>query len=105
LVLAFREIGNGYESIKKFCHLMNMPEPMTKKNYHALKDKLHYAYVKTARESMQEAANKIREKKLDVYDDSLTMKSLPNLAIPAKFGRKRRIQQPTTTGSRNTTVR
>lgn len=56
-VLAFREIGRGYSSIKDFCKFMNMPPPMDKKSYRKSFTRLYRAYTKASRNSLSNAAS------------------------------------------------
>ena len=60
MVLAFRNIGCGYESINNFALAMNMESPMTRKNYSKLIANLHEAYCEEAKTSMTEAVEEAR---------------------------------------------
>ena len=59
-LVAFREIGRGYEAMNTFTTLLNMPQPMAKTTYNDINVKLHPYYVKTAEESMKAAAEEVR---------------------------------------------
>ena len=58
IILAFREIGKGYSSIKKFCGLMNMPDPMNKSSFNSLNEEIANSYNYIAEASMNNAAKK-----------------------------------------------
>ena len=47
--------------METFCGFMNMPSPMTKKNYHKCIDDKHPLYMKCAANSMKQAADELRE--------------------------------------------
>jgi len=53
-----RNIGQGHASIKKFTTLMNMPSPMTVKNYDLAVSKIHV--VNIAEQTMTEAVKEIK---------------------------------------------
>lgn len=72
LIIAFREMGLGYSSMATFCNIMNMPPPMSRSSFENLQSELHIAYVKTARESMKNAADDIRKGELKQDFDSET---------------------------------
>ena len=55
-LMAFGEIGKGFESMKTFSRLMNMTEPINIKAYSAINDHLLEAYLVAADNSMSEAA-------------------------------------------------
>ena len=55
-VIAFREIGKGYESMKNFCAIMNMPKPMTRCSYDKCIDEIHWAYSHEKEISLQKVA-------------------------------------------------
>ena len=55
-VLAFREIGKGYASIKKFSTLMNMPPAISKLTYNRINELLHLNYTQVANFSSKTAA-------------------------------------------------
>ena len=59
-VYAFRQIGGGYEHLKKLCCYMNMPTPMLKNNYQKLTNKLLVSAKNVAEKSMSDAASKLR---------------------------------------------
>jgi len=59
---AMRNIGQGYSSIVKFTALMNMPPPMTEKNYQKTTKKVTPVTVKVAKETMKEAAAELAKK-------------------------------------------
>lgn len=60
-VVAFREIGKGYESIKKFCGLMNTPPPMSKSTFITINDNIADSYMNAAEKSMKDAAIELKE--------------------------------------------
>ena len=63
VVYAMRSIGQGYSSIVKFTALINMPSPMTEKNYQKTVKKVTSVVVKVAKETMKEAATEEALKK------------------------------------------
>ena len=58
-VIALREIGKGYTSLKTFCGLMNIPPPMTRKTFLELQTNVAQIYM-VAQDAMISAANEIR---------------------------------------------
>jgi hypothetical protein len=69
-IVAFREIGVGYDGIKNFCGVMNMPHPMSKTAFQKLSKTVHINYVNVANESMRQAALEVRKDVLhDAYND------------------------------------
>ena len=60
-VMAFREIGKGFESMKTFSRLMNMAEPINIKTYNAINDHLLEAHLVDADSSMSQAATEVKE--------------------------------------------
>lgn len=72
-IIAFREIGRGYEAIKTFSTILNMPPPMTKTAYKKTLAAMHIAYIKTSNSSMQKAANEIRKNVLQERFDEGTI--------------------------------
>ena len=59
LVMAFREIGKGHESIKTFARCMSM-HSISDTIFRNINNKLFSAYKNSAIESMQNAANKAK---------------------------------------------
>ena len=68
-VMAFREIGKGFENMKTFSRLMNMTEPINMKAYNVINDHLLEAYLVAADNSMSQVATdrseEISEKQKD----------------------------------------
>ena len=64
-VMAFRELGRGHSSLKKFCGIMSMRPPMNKKAYDDIISKLHPAYLTTAQDNMAKAEEELRKSSLD----------------------------------------
>ena len=60
-VLAFREIGRGLEPMKTFNACMNMPRPMTEKNFASINEKLYDAYEDVAEKCLLAAAMEVRK--------------------------------------------
>ena len=56
MVIAFREIGQGYQGIRTFANIMNMPTPLSFPGYQIINNKLHTFYNDAASESMSNAA-------------------------------------------------
>jgi len=67
-VMAFRNLGIGYEGLENFCMQMNMHKPMTRNNYGKVIDSLHDVYLEIAKQSMRNAAEeiKLKEKTTDI---------------------------------------
>ena len=63
---ALRSCGQGHSALERFCGMMNMPQPITKKNYSQLSSKLKDGAKFIAEGSMMvaanEAANDVKEK-------------------------------------------
>ena len=59
-VFAFREIGQGYQSIQDFAINMNMMPPNNLKAYHSINEILHDAYENAAEFSMNNHSHKKR---------------------------------------------
>ena len=57
-----RALGHGHAGIEKFTNLMDMPKPMTKKNYEKMSDKLGEVVKEVAEQSMKDAAQELRTK-------------------------------------------
>lgn len=62
MVLAFREIGRGYNALNTFTRCMNMNRPMTQKNYDNITKSLHESYLKVSEISKKKAAKELFEK-------------------------------------------
>ena len=60
-VVAFCEIGQGYEGLQKFGTLMNMPGSLSKSSYNDINKKLNSEYADSAKESMENAAQEVRD--------------------------------------------
>ena len=50
LILALRNLDIGYEGLTQFMTMMNMEQPVTKKNYAKIVDSLHGAYMEEAKQ-------------------------------------------------------
>ena len=59
-VLAFREIGNGYEALCNFCTIMNMAKPMTVTSYENCLDEIHWAFQEESNLSQKKVALGVR---------------------------------------------
>ncbi|GFU75986.1 uncharacterized protein TNCV_4218821 [Trichonephila clavipes] len=55
-ILAMRCIGQGLESLKTFCAVMSLPNPVEQKSYDAINNKLSRVMKEVAEESMKRAA-------------------------------------------------
>ncbi|GFT30700.1 uncharacterized protein TNCV_758991 [Trichonephila clavipes] len=55
-ILAMRCIGQGLESLKTFCAVMSLPNPVEKKSYDVINNKLSRVMKEVAEESMKRAA-------------------------------------------------
>ena len=60
-IIAFREMGLGYENMKSFCGMMNMPPPMNLNAFVKASTKLHGVYTDTAHESMKQASLEVKK--------------------------------------------
>ena len=72
IIYAMRNIGQGHASIKKFTALMNMPSPMTVKNYDQSVKTMTKVVVEVAEETMADAAHNLKSSKDDVVDTAVT---------------------------------
>ena len=61
-------IGKGYAGLKHFLALMNLPPPMTKKNYLTISKKVHRAVKTVASKCMQGAAKELDTPGVDITD-------------------------------------
>ncbi|GFX51601.1 uncharacterized protein TNCV_5013051 [Trichonephila clavipes] len=55
-ILAIRCIGQGLESLKTFCAVMSLPNPVEQKSYDVINHKLSRVMKEVAEESMKRAA-------------------------------------------------
>ncbi|GFX74305.1 uncharacterized protein TNCV_3452531 [Trichonephila clavipes] len=55
-ILAMRCIGQGLESLKTFCVVMSLPNPVEQKSYDVINNKLSRVMKEVAEESMKRAA-------------------------------------------------
>ena len=55
-VYAFRRLGKGYAGMKTFLTIMNLPPPMTKKNYSKIARTVYKAVKTVAESCMSDAA-------------------------------------------------
>jgi len=62
----------GYSSIEKFATHMNLPRPMTHKNYYNSLKVIEKAVREVTEESMQDAANEIKNGSADVVDTEIS---------------------------------
>ena len=62
MVYTMRSCGQGYAGIEKFTMLMDMPKPMTGKNYNKLVQKFVKVTEEVAKETMEDAVKGIRQK-------------------------------------------
>ena len=65
-----RALEHGHSGIEKFTSLMNRPKPMTQNNYDKVVDKIVDATKLVAEETMNDAANYLREMHADANRDS-----------------------------------
>ena len=59
-VYAFRRLGKGYAGMKTFLTIMNLPLPMTKKNYLKIAGTIHKAVKTVAESCMSDAVKEIK---------------------------------------------
>ena len=71
VVYSMRSCGQGFAGLEKFNFGMNMPKPMTRRNYDKLSCKIKNACKQTAFETMREAASNL-EKDDEVTDTSIS---------------------------------
>ena len=64
-VYGMRSCGRGYTSLEKLTALLNMPRPLTKKNYNIIIKKVTAAVIEVANETMIDAGNEIKSKATD----------------------------------------
>ena len=76
-VLAFREIGNGYEAMCNFCTIMNMPKPMTASSYENCLDEIHWAFQEECNLSQKKVALDVRREaeieEADLFDCTVSI--------------------------------
>ena len=60
-VYAMRRCGVGHNGLQKFCGAMNMPPPVTRKNFSKLSDRLGDAIEKVAKTSTIEASAEVKQ--------------------------------------------
>ena len=76
IIYAMRSIGQGYSSLGKFTTLMDMPSPMTVKNYDRAVQHITEAVVNVAEETMSEAVQELKTLKGkpddEIVDASIT---------------------------------
>ena len=70
IVYSMRSCGQGYAGIENFMTLMNLLPPMARKTYNNLAEKVKDAVRKVAEETMQAAADEIRENALVEDEES-----------------------------------
>ena len=63
MVYAMRNIGQGYTSLEQFSALMNMPKPMTKKNFYAVNKKFLTPVNDVAEQTMLDATQELLDMK------------------------------------------
>ena len=56
-----RSIGLGHSALKRFCGMMNMPQPVAKNNYTKLSNKLKGSAQFITEQSMAAAAREVTE--------------------------------------------
>ena len=64
MIIGFREIGKGYQSIKNFSRFMNL-HCLTATPFRKLNIEISKAYDKTAKESMKRATNEMKDNYAD----------------------------------------
>ena len=57
-----RTLGHGYTGIQTFTNLMNIPIPMTEKNYNRTAKKIGGVVQKVAKDTMKDATKELHEK-------------------------------------------
>ena len=65
-VYATRRCGVGHKGLQKLCGVMNLPPPVTRKNYDNLSNKLGEVVEKVAKTSMIEAAADLKQQEGEV---------------------------------------
>ena len=59
IIYSMRSIGQGYAGLEKFTTTMNLPSPVTKKNYNASVNVITKAVTEVAKKTMHDAAKEI----------------------------------------------
>ena len=59
-VYAARTVGQGYSGLEKLCGMLNLPRPMTLKNFDVISRILGESAKETAKASMISAVNNLR---------------------------------------------
>lgn len=72
VIYSMRMIGQGYSSLEKFAIHMNLPRPMTHKNYDNSVKVIEKVVREVAEESMQDAADEIKKGSTDVVDTDIS---------------------------------
>ena len=60
-VMAFREIGRGHKAMETFSTVMNMPLPMTSRNFNEINNKLLPVYKECAESNQKMAAEEVHD--------------------------------------------
>ena len=71
VVYAMRECGLGHSGLETFVSLMDMPKPMTARNYDKIVDKLTVAVKEVAEGTMRDACNELRELQNSPFDEKM----------------------------------
>ena len=66
-----RECGLGHSGLETFVSLMDMPKPMTARNYDKIVDKLTVAVKEVAEGTMRDACNELRELQNSPFDEKI----------------------------------
>ena len=72
-VYAMRNCGVGHTGLEKFCGLMNMPQPMTRKNMDVISNKVRDSAEKVAKASMLTAALDLKSGEEGMTDIGVTV--------------------------------
>ena len=67
-VYTMRAIGQGFAGLEKFTSLMNMPKPMTQRNYDKIVKTISRYTKEVAEETMAEAVEEVKEGSIGVVD-------------------------------------
>ena len=60
VVMGFREIERGYDSLETFAHCVNIPHPMNASSFQKITEKLDEVYLKAAYDSMKQGKSEVR---------------------------------------------
>ena len=72
-VYASRTCGFGHTGLEKLCCVLNLPKPMTVKNYNRISDNVGNAAKLVAETSMNNAVSELKKESTNVVDTGVTV--------------------------------